>query len=106
MGEGMAAGAERTLTIVDQLACSARRLALVSGHSAHQQESVVNSCPIRRVLAMTVLAASAGTGLAHAQIAISANDAKVTLVDGVQTVAKTPLPDTITIIDLSASPPK
>ena len=65
----------------------------------------MNSCPIRRALAVTVLAMSAG-GLAHAQIAISANDAKVTLVDGVQTVAKTPPPDTITIIDLSASPPK
>lgn len=43
---------------------------------------------------------------AAAQIAVSANDAKVTLVDGVTTVVPKPPPDTVTIIDLGVSPPK
>jgi DNA-binding beta-propeller fold protein YncE len=42
----------------------------------------------------------------HAQIAISANDAKVTLVNGVTTPVRNPPPDTVTIIDLGVSPPK
>lgn len=41
-----------------------------------------------------------------AQIAVSANDAKATLVDGVVTVAKNPKPDSITILDLGVSPPR
>lgn len=39
-------------------------------------------------------------------MAVSANDAKVTLVDGVVTLVKNPGPDTITVLDLSASPPR
>jgi DNA-binding beta-propeller fold protein YncE len=42
----------------------------------------------------------------HAQIAISANDNKTVLVDGVQTIVKNPPPDTATVIDLSVSPPR
>jgi DNA-binding beta-propeller fold protein YncE len=45
-------------------------------------------------------------GATHAQIAVSANDAKVTLVDGVQTIVRNPAADTVTIIDLSTSPPR
>jgi DNA-binding beta-propeller fold protein YncE len=41
-----------------------------------------------------------------AQIVISANDSKVTLVDGVVTPVKNPAPDTITVLDLGTSPPK
>jgi DNA-binding beta-propeller fold protein YncE len=51
----------------------------------------------------TILAVPAASA---AQIAVSANDAKVTLVDGVTTVVRNPPPDTVTIIDLGASPPK
>lgn len=43
---------------------------------------------------------------AAAQIAVSANDAKVTLVDGVVTTVRTPPADTVTVLDLGVSPPK
>lgn len=43
---------------------------------------------------------------AQAQIVVSANDSKVVLVNGVQTTVHNPPPDTVAIIDLSASPPK
>jgi DNA-binding beta-propeller fold protein YncE len=41
-----------------------------------------------------------------AQLAVSANDAKVKLVDGKVEVLPSPPPDTITIIDMRANPPK
>jgi DNA-binding beta-propeller fold protein YncE len=44
--------------------------------------------------------------MAVAQIVISANESKVTLVDGVVTTVKNPPPDSITILDLGVSPPK
>ncbi len=40
----------------------------------------------------------------RAEIAVSANDGKMVLVNGVATVRKEPLPDTISVIDLSGSP--
>jgi DNA-binding beta-propeller fold protein YncE len=43
---------------------------------------------------------------AAAQIAVSANDNKLTLIDGVTTVVSTPPPDTVTVLDLGVSPPK
>jgi DNA-binding beta-propeller fold protein YncE len=43
---------------------------------------------------------------AAAQIAVSANDNKVTLVDGVTSVVPKTPPDTVTILDLGVSPPK
>jgi DNA-binding beta-propeller fold protein YncE len=43
---------------------------------------------------------------AEAQIAISANDNKAILVNGVSLVADNPAPDSADIIDLSATPPK
>jgi DNA-binding beta-propeller fold protein YncE len=49
------------------------------------------------------LAAPAG---AEAQLAVSANDNKVILVNGVSTVVRNPAPDTVTIFDLKASPPR
>src|SRR5882757_6385050 len=49
----------------------------------------------------------AGTAVAaYAEIAISANDAKVKLVNGKVEVQKSPPADTVTFIDLRASPPK
>jgi DNA-binding beta-propeller fold protein YncE len=44
--------------------------------------------------------------VAAAQIAVSANDNKVTLVNGVSTVVQNPAPDTVAIIDLKQIPPK
>jgi DNA-binding beta-propeller fold protein YncE len=52
-------------------------------------------------------AALAGVSmLASAQLAVSANDNKVELVDGVVTVVPDAAPDTIAIIDLSTKPPR
>ncbi|MBM3599434.1 MAG: YncE family protein [Alphaproteobacteria bacterium] len=45
-------------------------------------------------------------GAATAQIAVSANDNKAKLVNGVSTVVQNPPADTITVIDLGQSPPK
>jgi DNA-binding beta-propeller fold protein YncE len=43
---------------------------------------------------------------AAAQVAVSANDGKAALVNGATAVAPAPLPDTVTVIDLSTSPPR
>lgn len=59
----------------------------------------------RYLVGLTAAAISIATPAA-AQIAISANENKVILVDGVQTVARNPPPDTVTIIDLSGPSPK
>ena len=49
----------------------------------------------------------AGTAAAaYAQLAISANDAKLKLVDGKAEVQKSPPADTVTVIDLRTTPPK
>ncbi len=53
-----------------------------------------------------VALAVAWSGPAAAQIAVSANDNKMVLVDGVATVVKNPPPDTATLIDLGQTPPK
>ena len=43
---------------------------------------------------------------AMAQIAVSANDGKAVLIDGVNKIPPNPMPDTVTIIDLGTSPPR
>jgi DNA-binding beta-propeller fold protein YncE len=53
--------------------------------------------------ALAVLASARG---ASAQIAVSSNDNKVTLDNGTVKVVPNPPPDTVTILDLKASPPK
>jgi len=50
-----------------------------------------------------ILSLSSG---ASAQLALSANDGKAVLVDGVNTVPANPAADTVTVIDLGATPPK
>jgi DNA-binding beta-propeller fold protein YncE len=45
-------------------------------------------------------------GNANAQIAVSANDNKIALVNGANTVPANPPPDTVTILDIGVSPPK
>lgn len=59
------------------------------------------------LLGFTALAAWASlpTGAA-AQIAVSANDGKQVLVAGAQIVPTKPLPDTVSLIDMSVSPPR
>ena len=55
--------------------------------------------------ALGTVALTAGAP-AEAQLAISANDNKLTLVNGVAQVVQNPAPDTITIINLSAPGPR
>lgn len=57
-----------------------------------------------RFLPLALLLAVASR--ADAQLAVSSNDNKVLQVDGVNTVVRNPRPDTATVIDLGASPPK
>ncbi len=59
-----------------------------------------------RLLAATAAFCFIGSSALRAEIAVSANDAKVRLVDGVNTVVSNPRPDTVTLIDLSANPPR
>jgi DNA-binding beta-propeller fold protein YncE len=54
------------------------------------------------LLLSTMLAASA----ASAQIAVSVNDNKMVLVNGVATVVANPRPDTVAIIDMKTMPPR
>lgn len=63
--------------------------------------SARRSVVVTAVLAILTLAAAA-----HAQIAVSANDNKVMLDNGVVKVVQNPPPDTVTIIDLKMRPPK
>jgi len=55
------------------------------------------------VCALALVLVLPATG--RAQIAVSANDNKLVLVNGVPTVAQNPAPDTIAIIDLNHRPP-
>src|SRR3954470_7824333 len=57
---------------------------------------------LRRLLAATAMFALP----ASAQIAVSSNDNKVNLVNGVVKIVADPKPDTVAVIDLKASPPK
>jgi DNA-binding beta-propeller fold protein YncE len=51
-------------------------------------------------------AAALAAGSAHAQLAVSANDNKIVLVNGAPTVVQKPQPDTVALIDLRARPPR
>jgi DNA-binding beta-propeller fold protein YncE len=61
----------------------------------------------KAALKLITISLIAVTGpISHAEIAVSANDGKMVLENGVATVRKEPLPDTVSIIDLSAAPPR
>jgi DNA-binding beta-propeller fold protein YncE len=63
--------------------------------------------PCRRPLALlATLAGLLAPHAATAQIAVSSNDNKAVLVDGVNTIPVDPRPDTATILDLGVSPPR
>ena len=65
--------------------------------------------PVKRTSRIAVAlgaVAALAAAPASAQIAISANDNKVVLVNGVAQVVQNPPPDTVTIIDLGVSPPR
>jgi DNA-binding beta-propeller fold protein YncE len=58
------------------------------------------------MLALVLFAMPLFPARADAQIVVSANDSKITLINGVQTPVRNPPADTVTIINLSVSPPK
>jgi hypothetical protein len=59
-----------------------------------------------RGLAVAFLTLSLFPFGATAQLAVSSNDGKAVLINGVNTVPPNPADDTVTIIDLGVSPPK
>src|SRR5262245_3728352 len=59
---------------------------------------------LHRSLVIVLVAVLGAATLAEAQIAISANDNKVTLVNGATQVVRNPPADTLTIIDLKGTP--
>src|SRR5882672_7905697 len=62
--------------------------------------------PLRLATVAVTLAMLIGAPVAQGQLLLSTNDNKVALVNGVTTVVKNPPPDTLTVIDLKAWPPK
>jgi hypothetical protein len=58
---------------------------------------------------VTLLAGAAVLALAlpaSAQLLVSANDAKARLINGTTVIAAEPPPDTVTVLDISVSPPR
>src|SRR5881409_1293904 len=62
--------------------------------------------PLRLAVVVVPLAVLSVVPRAHAQLLLSTNDNKVTLVNGVATVVKNPPPDTLTVIDIKRWPPQ
>ncbi|PYN88486.1 MAG: mandelate racemase [Candidatus Rokuibacteriota bacterium] len=62
--------------------------------------------PLRLAVVVVPLAVLSVVPRAHAQLLLSTNDNKVTLVNGVATVVKNPPPDTLTVIDIKSWPPQ
>jgi hypothetical protein len=57
-------------------------------------------------IAVAVLTLPLFSVSAFAQIAVSSNDGKAVLVNGVASVSANPVDDTVTVINLGVSPPK
>src|SRR5262245_26605495 len=86
------------------MAVAARRRPVTPTNRANGEEIMTF-----RALRVSVLALAAVPVLisdARSQIVVSANDGKAVLVDGVNTVPANPPPDSVTVIDLGAAPPK
>jgi DNA-binding beta-propeller fold protein YncE len=60
----------------------------------------------RHVPAAALAALISASSGAVAELVLSANDGKAVLVDGVNTIPANPAPDSVTVIDLAATPPK
>lgn len=86
------------------LRLQAPRLSILSGQENALGRSLMRVCACPAILASLLLAG--GVGAAYAQLAVSATDAKVRLVDGKVEVVKDPPRDTVSVIDLRSAPPK
>jgi DNA-binding beta-propeller fold protein YncE len=60
----------------------------------------------RRIIVLGLTTVLALAAAAHAQIAVTSNDNKVRLDNGTVKIVPNPAPDTVSIIDLKASPPR
>ena len=58
--------------------------------------------PLRLAAVVALLAVFVVVPVEHGQLLLSTNDNKVTLVNGVATVVKSPPPDTLTVIDIKS----
>src|SRR5437764_10439663 len=88
---------------------------LPTDHDPDQPRSMEKStmsrqpAPARSMIGRLLLGACFVLGTARtagAEIAVTSNDNKVTLDNGVIKVVKNPAPDTVSIIDMKTSPPK
>jgi hypothetical protein len=68
--------------------------------------NVQRRVPARLAILLGAAIWTSAPGAAAAQLAVSANDNKVTLVDGVTTTVRNPPADTVTVIDLGGPAPK
>jgi DNA-binding beta-propeller fold protein YncE len=69
--------------------------------------TAVSIASLRQLLLPTIAAMSLAGGVAQAQIAVSSNDSKIFLnADGVIQLTPNVKPDTATVLDLAASPPR
>src|SRR5919201_1102830 len=82
---------------------SARRSGVLAPARFHRRCDMTAQ---RRVFALVLTAALALATAAHAQLAVTSNDNKVTLDNGTMKIVPNPAPDTVTVIDLKASPPR
>jgi len=60
----------------------------------------------RRVFILAAIVVLAAAPAAQAQLAVTSNDNKVMLDNGTVKIVQNPAPDTVTILDLTASPPR
>ncbi|PYO47869.1 MAG: mandelate racemase, partial [Candidatus Rokuibacteriota bacterium] len=60
----------------------------------------------RRVFILVAIVVLAAAPAAQAQLAVTSNDNKVMLDNGTVKIVQNPAPDTVTILDLAASPPR
>src|SRR3954452_8954541 len=81
-----------------------KRRAHCKRHKTSIGEVAMRDC--KGVAALAALLVMGTAVAAYAEMAISANDTKVKLVNGKQEVQKSPPPDNLTFIDLKSSPPK
>src|SRR5262245_23193354 len=87
------------------MTCARVRGALARAQRSAQWEVLMHhhAAGIGALSLIALMSVSSG---ASGQLALSANDGKAVLVDGVNSVPANPPPDSVAVIDLSATPPK
>src|SRR5262245_65901936 len=88
------------------MAAAARRGRRRAQFQAERLGDIMTCRLSRRGVAVALLTLPLLSFPAAAELSVSANDGKAVLVDGVNSVPANPPADSVTIIDLAASPPK